>query len=167
MFVIGCVFVWSDILLESFSRINKMFDKIDNRLDKVSGLINNLCPDLNYCTLFGIGPGGHSSYNGVSIGEGSVLAFDQLYGRLSLEWGWVGCLFWIYLFYNISSLRLKNGAIYFNLYTMSLILFGALFAFGSEFIFVAFSGSLFAMLLGYYMRSPERSSRGVQKLSHT
>lgn len=137
-----------NILLDNFSRILRIFDKLDYRVEKVSSLSNELCTQF-YCTVFGIGPGGHSFFNGNALGEGSILAFDQLYGRILLEWGIIGSLIWILFILSLGFVKIRKNKIIFNIEAIPLLAYGVAFGIGSEFIFVAFSGSVYALLLGF------------------
>jgi hypothetical protein len=142
------LFMNLDGILEIFSRITRVFQKIEYRLSKSEGTHDILCSDFSYCTIFGVGPGMHSTLNDIAWGEGSIISFDQLYGRLLLEWGWAGFLLWVLFIVSIVFISNKSNKVIISFSTVAMIAYGVSFGIGSEFIFVSFSGSMYAILLG-------------------
>ena len=129
--------------LSFFYRVNYFFINLEFRLNKVAENKEVMCQNI-WCLLFGTGVGSFSFFSNAVLGETAILAFDQLQGRIFLEWGLFGSALWILLilkliFYN------KNLI---NLPVTVFILCGFLFGFGSEFIFENYSGQLYGLLLG-------------------
>jgi len=135
-------------ILEYFYRVEHVIPKLENRLDKVSRIAELMCQSVG-CHLFGTGPGSHTYFNRGILGETSMLAFDQLYMRLLVEWGLVGSFLWFLFFFRLLQVKIYVGGRFrFNSYLLAFVLFGLLFGIGSEFIFVAYSGQLYGVLLG-------------------
>jgi len=138
--------LWSTGLIDSGHRLVNISQKLDYRLEKSSQILES-CSDL-ICNLFGSGPGYHSMLLGSVPGEQSVLAYDQLYGRLIFEWGLVGSLLLVlallYLLYKGPGLSFYVPSPSFA----GFIVFGLAFGVGSEFIFVSPSGALYASFVG-------------------
>ena len=138
--------LWATGLIDIGYRLARIFGKLDYRLQKSSQILES-CSDL-ICNLFGSGPGYHSMLIGSVPGEQSVLAYDQLYGRLIFEWGLVGSLLLVlallYLLYKGPGLSFYVPSPSFA----GFIVFGLAFGVGSEFIFVSPSGALYASFVG-------------------
>lgn len=134
--------------LEYFYRIERVIPKLEYRLDKVSRIAELMCRSAG-CHLFGTGPGSHTYFNRGILGETSMLAFDQLYMRILVEWGLVGSFLWLLFFFRLMHVKIYfSGRLKFNSNLLAFVLFGLLFGIGSEFIFVAYSGQLYGVLLG-------------------
>ncbi|NRQ01173.1 hypothetical protein [Marinobacterium sp. xm-d-530] len=131
-----------------FWRIGHLPRKLAYRLDKMDASFTGSC-DSVFCTLFGNGPGADSYLKALEYGKTSLLGFDQLYGRLIFEWGIVGFFLWLIWFTVSTKPIFKRDNQYFVRPLMIVVLaFGFVFGFGSEFIFVSYSGAIFAVLLG-------------------
>ena len=102
-----------------------------------------MCDNI-LCFLFGPGPGSHSFYSGAVLGENALLGFDQLQGRVILEWGVLGAMLWSFLFLYLIFTNNKKISIPISIY----VLFGFLIGFGSEFIFENYSGQIYGFFLG-------------------
>lgn len=134
--------------LEYFYRIERVIPKLEYRLNKVSQIAELMCQSA-CCHLFGTGPGSHTYFNRGILGETSMLAFDNLHMRLLVEWGLVGSFLWFLFFFRLMQVKIyAGGRVKFNSYLLAFVLFGLLFGIGSEFIFVAYSGQLYGVLLG-------------------
>ena len=136
------LFLNYDSVISTFYRLNRLFPKLEYRQEKVDQLTSTICSDFS-CFALGAGPGAHSFYNKTGLGEGSILAFDQLHGRLLLEWGLVGSFLWMALILAITTRGNRVG-----IPVAIFVGFGLLYGFGSEFIFVSYSGQLYGLLLG-------------------
>jgi hypothetical protein len=146
--VLFSIFIFKDAFFDVFYRVEYIFDKLDYRIAKVDSIDSDLCANVA-CDIFGIGVGSHSYHNNVDWGAGSILAFDQLYGRISLEWGLIGSILWILLFFLVfSPIKVMRKSILVDRYMLAMLSFGLLFGVGSEFIYVAYSGSAWAAFLG-------------------
>lgn len=136
-------------LLDIGYRLVRVFDKLQGRFDKISSY-SFYCQDLS-CELFGLGPGSHSFLKGASVGNSSVFAFDQLYGRILFEFGIVGFLLFLLTLIAFSfSLDFKLNRLtcsFPSIPIFSILIFGFLFGWGSEFIFINPSGMIYAIVL--------------------
>lgn len=145
---IGLVTVLWNVLNGLFYRFDVIIGKLEYRLNKVESATNDVCTDL-FCKIVGAGPGAHSDYIAIAYGEGSILGFDQLYGRILLEWGLFGSFLWLlFIVVLLKPARLKNRNLKINIGVSGLLVYGLFFGVGSEFLFVSYSGSIYALLVG-------------------
>ena len=143
LFISFLFIIFYEEFLSFFYRVNYFIFNLEFRLNKVAENKAVMCQNIP-CLLFGTGLGSHSFFSNAILGETAILAFDQLHGRILLEWGLFGSVLWILLILKI---------IFYNKNLISLpififILCGFLFGFGSEFIFENYSGQLYGLLLG-------------------
>lgn len=143
LFIIFLFILFFEEFLSFFYRVNYFFINLEFRLNKVAENKAAMCQNIG-CLLFGTGLGSHSFFSNAILGETAILGFDQLQGRILLEWGLFGSGLWILL---ILKLMLYNKNLI-SLPIIIFILFGFLFGFGSEFIFENYSGQLYGLLLG-------------------
>ena len=145
--------IYFDEILSTFYRLERIIPKLEYRLWKVNNISELMCDNL-FCTLIGTGPGSHSVFNGYSLGASTFLSFDQLYGRVLIEYGLIGFCFFIYLFLRLFLFQYK---IIFPAFLIAL--FGFLYGFSSEFIFASYTGSLFALISGVFSYQLSRNSK--------
>ncbi len=143
IFISLLLLIFYEQVLSFFWRVEWMIINLEFRLNKVDGIKEAICSNI-WCIIFGAGPGAHSFHSNAIWGQTTILAFDQLQGRILVEWGWLGSLLWIIfafkLFFSNKS-RISQPVLLF-------IIFGFLFGIGSEFIFENYSGQLYGLLLG-------------------
>jgi hypothetical protein len=135
--------VFYEQILDFFWRAQWMLFNLEFRLDKVAGIKEDMCNNA-LCKFFGTSPGSHSFFSNAAWGQTTILAFDQLQGRILVEWGWLGAFLWALLMLKL---------IFIKAWTISqpiflFVVFGFLFGIGSEFIFENYSGQLYGLLLG-------------------
>ncbi len=135
-------------ILDFFWRLNWILFNLEYRFNKASSISDSMCGSI-WCIFFGSGPGSHSFINGNTYGQSSILAFDQLHTRIFLEWGLFGSFLWLLFFLKILFISLDK----ISLPILNFLLFGILFGIGSEFIFEAYSGQLYGLLLGSILGS--------------
>ena len=143
LFISFLFIIFYEEFLSFFYRVNYFIFNLEFRLNKVVENKAAMCQNIG-CLLFGTGLGSHSFFSNAILGKTAILAFDQLQGRILLEWGLFGSVLWILL---ILKLIFYNK----NLISLPIIIFilcGFLFGFGSEFIFENYSGQLYGLLLG-------------------
>jgi hypothetical protein len=143
LFIFFLFILFFEEFLSFFYRVNYFFINLEFRLNKVAENKEVMCQNI-WCLLFGTGLGSHSFFSNAILGKTAILAFDQLQGRILLEWGLFGSGLWIIMilkliFYNKNLISVP---------IIIFILFGFLFGFGSEFIFENYSGQLYGLLLG-------------------
>ncbi len=143
IFLITSASFFYDELLNFFWRVQWMIINLEFRLNKVDEIKHAMCQDI-LCKVFGSGPGSHSFHSGAVLGQTAVLAFDQLHGRILVEWGLLGSALWFFLVLKIILVDkyLLSAPIFL------FVIFGFLFGIGSEFIFENYSGQLYGLLLG-------------------
>jgi hypothetical protein len=143
LFTIFLFTLFFEEFLSFFWRVNYFIFNLEFRLNKVAENKVAMCQNIG-CLLFGTGLGSHSFFSNAILGETAILAFDQLQGRILLEWGLFGSGLWILLILKL--IFYNKNLISFPI--IIFILFGFLFGFGSEFIFENYSGQLYGLLLG-------------------
>jgi len=135
--------VFYEQVLNFFWRAQWMLFNLEIRLNKVDGIKEAMCNNI-WCNFFGTSPGSHSFFSNASWGQTAILAFDQLQGRILVEWGWLGAFLWVLLILKL--IIIKCWTISQPIFLF--VIFGFLFGIGSEFIFENYSGQLYGLLLG-------------------
>jgi hypothetical protein len=142
------LFLFHDFIANFFWRLGHIPRKLKYRLEKVEESFSSGCDSL-YCNFFGMGPGSDSFFKSLEYGKSSILSFDQLYGRLLFEWGVLGLVGWLAWFaFNLRPISRDARGLIIRPVSLALLAFGFVYGFGSEFIFLSYSGSIFAVLLG-------------------
>jgi len=152
LFVIGLIvfsFLTSKgLAYQSFERFNRIDSAAVNRIEKWVYFFFNTAHDFSNPIVFlftgvGIGAAANFQYQQGS----SFFNFDSVLLRMFWEWGPIGVILWLGIFTFILATTYKRsqtaGVCMFAIY-----LFGIVYGFGVEFLWIAPSGYAFAALIG-------------------
>ena len=136
------------LVYQSFERFNRIDSAAVNRIEKWVYFFFNTAHDFSNPIMFlftgvGIGAAANFQYQQGS----SFFNFDSVLLRMFWEWGPIGVILWLGIFTFILVTTYKRsqtaGVCMFAIY-----LFGIVYGFGVEFLWIAPSGYAFAALIG-------------------
>ena len=136
------------LVYQSFERFNRIDSAAVNRIEKWVYFFFNTAHDFSNPIVFlftgvGIGAAANFQYQQGS----SFFNFDSVLLRMFWEWGPIGVILWLGIFTFILATTYKRsqtaGVCMFAIY-----LFGIVYGFGVEFLWIAPSGYAFAALIG-------------------
>ena len=136
------------LVYQSFERFNRIDSAVVNRIEKWVYFFFNTAHDFSNPIMFlftgvGIGAAANFQYQQGS----SFFNFDSVLLRMFWEWGPIGVILWLGIFTFILVTTYKRsqtaGVCMFAIY-----LFGIVYGFGVEFLWIAPSGYAFAALIG-------------------
>ncbi len=136
------------LVYQSFERFNRIDSAAVNRIEKWVYFFFNTAHDFSNPIAFlftgvGIGAAANFQYQQGS----SFFNFDSVLLRMFWEWGPIGVILWLGIFTFILATTYKRsqtaGVCMFAIY-----LFGIVYGFGVEFLWIAPSGYAFAALIG-------------------
>jgi len=136
------------LVYQSFERFNRIDSAAVNRVEKWVYFFFNTAHDFSNPIVFlftgvGIGAAANFQYQQGS----SFFNFDSVLLRMFWEWGPIGVILWLGIFTFILATTYKRsqtaGVCMFAIY-----LFGIVYGFGVEFLWIAPSGYAFAALIG-------------------
>ena len=152
LFVIGLIvfsFLTSKgLVYQSFERFNRIDSAAVNRIEKWVYFFFNTAHDFSNPIVFlftgvGIGAAANFQYQQGS----SFFNFDSVLLRMFWEWGPIGVILWlgIFTFILVTTYKRSQTA---GICMFAIYLFGIVYGFGVEFIWIAPSGYAFAALIG-------------------
>jgi len=136
------------LLYQSFERFRRVDSSVIDRIEKWIYFFLSISHDLSNPIMFlftGVGIGAAATYQYQK--GASFFNFDSVLLRMFWEWGPIGVILWLGIFTFILVTTYKRsqtaGVCMFAIY-----LFGIVYGFGVEFLWIAPSGYAFAALIG-------------------